>query len=140
MTERQKPYWHDGLRFTCTRCGACCQGAPGTIYFSPSELDALAAHLGEDRDALCQRAFVPYRDSYSARDDFENGRCYFYDPQKGCTIYAFRPMQCRTYPFWRCVLRDEAYWDELATECPGINEGECHEAREISQIASRSPI
>ena len=41
------PWYQDGLRFTCTRCGNCCTGAPGYVWVTPAELEALAAHLGE---------------------------------------------------------------------------------------------
>ena len=36
------PFWKDGLQFACQRCGQCCCGEPGIVYFSPSEFDALA--------------------------------------------------------------------------------------------------
>ena len=29
---RAEPWYRDGLRFACTRCGACCTGAPGYVW------------------------------------------------------------------------------------------------------------
>ena len=42
------PWYRNGLRFTCTRCGRCCGGGPGTIRASDDEIAALAAGLGMD--------------------------------------------------------------------------------------------
>ncbi len=135
----KRPYWHDGLKFSCQQCGACCCGEPGTIYFSCKELNHLAEYLNEGRDELIRRAFIPYRDGYTARDDLEGGRCIFLG-NEGCTIYPLRPAQCRIYPFWRVSLREKSHWEELAQTCPGINCGRYYSAEEISEQASKSPI
>ena len=38
------PWYRDGLAFTCTRCGACCTGAPGYVWVDADEIAALAEH------------------------------------------------------------------------------------------------
>lgn len=35
-------------------------------------------------------------------------------------MYNFRPVQCRTYPFWTGILADESSWKSEAKHCPGI--------------------
>lgn len=53
-----------------------------------------------------------------------NGDCIFYQEDKGCGVYDARPTQCRTYPFWREVMRTPESWALEAHQCPGINKDE----------------
>ena len=88
-----KRFWSDGLEFSCTQCGQCCCGEPGIVYFNPEEFEKLVEHLGKtknlDRETIIREYMWPYRDSYTARDDFPDGHCIFFD--KGCTVYEVRP-------------------------------------------------
>lgn len=44
--------------------------------------------------------------------------CIFFDRAAGgCSVYAARPNQCRTFPFWDYF---KTRVDELKRECPGI--------------------
>jgi Fe-S-cluster containining protein len=49
----------------------------------------------------------------------------------GCTVYEYRPLQCRTYPFWPAIVGSQADWDRESLECPGMNQGEGYSARSI---------
>lgn len=51
--------------------------------------------------------------------EFEDGfACIFFDTQKrNCSIYDFRPKQCRTFPFWEYF---KTHQKELEKECIGI--------------------
>lgn len=135
-------FWEKGLKFSCQQCGACCCGEPGIVYFSPAEFDRLCAHLAETRgltrEQIIRDMMKPCDDSYTARDDFEDGHCIFYD--HGCTVYDYRPSQCRDFPFWRCNLRNQDAWNKLARSCPGVNKGELHSPDEICEIAGNSRI
>lgn len=139
-----KAYWSDGLRFTCQACGKCCCGEPGIVYFSPEEFDKLATFLekrdGITRDVLIREYMRPYRDAYTARDDFDEGRCVFFEKGKGCTVYELRPSQCRDFPFWRSILQTPGAWEETAETCPGIGKGKLWTAEEIRAIAIKSRI
>ncbi len=96
------------------------------------------AYLGVDKDELLASHFLPYRDSYTARDDLDEGRCIFYED--GCSIYEVRPVQCRAYPFWRYILKDRRHWKEHAKQCPGMNRGRYYSPEEISEIAASSTV
>lgn len=61
-----------------------------------------------------------------------NGDCVFYD--KGCTVYAARPTQCRTFPFWSENLKSRTAWNELSEECPGVGQGQLYSVEEIGLI------
>ncbi len=51
-----------------------------------------------------------------------NGRCEFLGNDNRCRIYAVRPRQCRTYPFWPELMTPGA-WRAEAARCEGIGRG-----------------
>ncbi|MCL2326633.1 MAG: YkgJ family cysteine cluster protein [Proteobacteria bacterium] len=133
-----KQYWQNGLHFECQRCGKCCCGETGIVYFSPEEFDALAQHLekhkGISRETLQHDFMTPCDDSYSTRE----GHCIFFE--NGCTVYEVRPSQCRTFPFWRSILLDKNAWQNVAKTCCGMNNGKFWSAEEIRAIAAKSRL
>ena len=135
-------FWKNGLRFSCQRCGRCCCGEPGIVYFNPGEFDRLVEHLqktrGLSRETIVRDYMRPHLDSYTARDDFPDGHCIFVD--NGCTVYEVRPSQCRDFPFWRCNLATKDDWDETAQMCPGMNQGKLWTAEEIRAISSKARL
>ena len=38
--DESAPWYRDGLRFTCTRCGNCCTGAPGYVWVDADAMKA----------------------------------------------------------------------------------------------------
>ncbi|MCL2879795.1 MAG: YkgJ family cysteine cluster protein, partial [Treponema sp.] len=58
-----------------------------------------------------------------------NFDCIFWD--NGCTVYGFRPLQCRTFPFWKSVTAGKNAWNAEALSCPGMNQGALHSKDEI---------
>ena len=132
MSLSQEPWYADGLRFACTRCGNCCGGAPGTVLVSEAEIAALARRTGLPPDefrAIYTRRLRGGDVSLRERSD---GTCVLYGGERGCTVHLDRPRQCRTWPFWRSVLHPPARWAEEARDCPGIGRGPLHSAREIA--------
>ena len=127
-----EPWYWDGLRFQCTRCGHCCTGAPGHVWVNDEELAAIAAHRGEP---LVEVAGLYTRPAHRGRSLREkaNGDCVFYDRAAGCTVYPVRPRQCRTWPFWESNVRTPADWEATRRACPGAGQGELISAEEISQ-------
>lgn len=126
-----EPWYADGLRFGCTQCGRCCGGAPGFVWVSETEIDALAARLGLERAAFVRRyTRTVYRRGVSLVEK-PNYDCVFYDRQRGCTVYEDRPRQCRSWPFWRTNLRDADSWAEASADCPGMDQGERHDRTTI---------
>lgn len=132
-----RPYFFDaGLRFGCTGCGQCCTGAPGTVFMNEATSARIAAHLGLTRAAFLKRYAYPLRNGHSLKEK-ANGDCVFFADNK-CTIYAVRPTQCRTYPFWPETVRSEAAWRQTCKECPGIGEGRVYEKEEILSLVQES--
>ncbi|HBO53593.1 MAG TPA: hypothetical protein DD471_16505 [Planctomycetes bacterium] len=126
-----KPWYREGLSFSCTRCGDCCTGVPGYVWVEPTEIDALAKHLGLSVDNFGERYLRKVGRRYSLIEK-PGGDCVFFD--KGCSVYPARPTQCRTFPFWRSNLKSERAWDELADECPGIGQGKLFPVEEIEVL------
>ena len=125
-------WYQGGLRFRCTRCGNCCTGAPGYVWVNDEELAALAELRGEplaDVTALYTR---PVGRRRTLREK-ANGDCVFYDRQAGCTVYAVRPRQCRTWPFWESNTATPAAWAETCAVCPGAGQGDLIPAEEITR-------
>ncbi|MCH2582026.1 MAG: YkgJ family cysteine cluster protein [Planctomycetes bacterium] len=126
-----KPWYREGLSFSCTRCGDCCTGVPGYVWVEPTEIEALAKHLGLSVDSFGERYLRKVGRRYSLIEK-PGGDCIFFD--KGCSVYPARPTQCRTFPFWRSNLKSERAWDEIADECPGIGQGKLFPVEEIEVL------
>ena len=57
--------------------------------------------------------------------EFANGDCTFFDGQtRRCTVYAARPAQCRTWPFWESTTATPAAWRDVQRGCPGAGTGD----------------
>jgi Fe-S-cluster containining protein len=127
-----EPWYADGLRFTCTRCGNCCTGEPGNVWVTDEDLAAIADFRGEplaEVVGLCTRLA---RSGRSLREKL-GGDCIFWDRQQGCTIYPVRPPQCRTWPFWESNVATPEFWEDARAVCPGSGQGELISADEITR-------
>src|SRR5438067_8457163 len=95
-SDEDSPWYRDGLSFTCTRCGACCTGAPGYVWVEPAEIARLAAHRGESIERFTKAFVRRVGDRYSLIEK-PGGDCVFWDRKAGCTVYPARPLQCQTW-------------------------------------------
>lgn len=139
--ESCEPWYAAGLHFTCTQCGNCCTGGPGYVWISKEEIQRLAQHLKLTPGQVINRYCRSIDGKYSLRENRnERGEhdCIFLKEEKVsqgsngqqvvftrriCQIYDFRPLQCRTWPFWAENLRDPDRWNRSAQRCHGINRG-----------------
>jgi Fe-S-cluster containining protein len=118
-----KPWYSRGLRFQCTGCGDCCTGAPGYVWVNKAEIEALAAFLHISVEEFQQR-YVRQVGMRKSLIELAGGDCVFFDPDRRiCQVYAARPRQCRTWPFWLSNLASEKTWRQIADACPGCNHG-----------------
>ncbi|MEZ6107194.1 MAG: YkgJ family cysteine cluster protein [Pirellulaceae bacterium] len=91
----QKPWYHEGLPFTCTQCGDCCSGAPGYVWVVQEEIDGLAAKLGHTSDEF-ERLFVRKVGIRRSLKEYPDGDCLLLDPDtRKCTAYEARPASAR---------------------------------------------
>jgi Fe-S-cluster containining protein len=127
-----------GLRFCCQGCGRCCSGPGGYVFLTEEEGRAMATHLGCAPEEFFA-SFTRRAEGRTALIDVGNGNCRFLT-SRGCSIYAVRPYQCRSWPFWFANLRSREAWEEAARGCPGIGQGELHSAEEILRWLDGSPF
>jgi Fe-S-cluster containining protein len=126
-----EPWYKDGLRFRCTRCGDCCTGAPGFVWVNEDEVAALARHLGEPVEEV-RALYTRLTPRGSTLREKANGDCVFFDHRRGCTVYPVRPRQCRTWPFWESNVATPEAWRQTCAVCPGSGKGELISAEEIT--------
>ena len=132
------PWYIEGLRFECTACGKCCKNHGDGyeyVFSTRAERKRIASHLG-----LSLRAFeAEYTTKVAGRLSFtfKGDACVFLEDGK-CSIYAFRPLQCSTFPFWPELLEDRDTWEkDVASFCPGAGQGTLHDVAEIRAVAAK---
>ena len=161
LSESEKPNWFgDGLSFSCTQCGACCSGSPGSVRFSGEEMHTMASKLGISPEHFQEKyarvetqgeefRWLELKEVPTPAVEQPDGTllqsggldCIFLDrktvPGKAiCGVYDARPMQCKTWPFWEEIVEDEESWNEAASGvegCPGLGKGKKYSADEIAQ-------
>lgn len=119
------PWYAKGLRFSCRQCGRCCRGPGGFVWLTEAEAERIAGTLDMTPDRFGTR-FLRRVCGALALVDGAEGDCPFLDPKRGCRIYAVRPVQCRTFPWWPEVVEDEEAWADAGRQCPGIGHGTRH--------------
>lgn len=107
----------------CQECdGRCCRGSDGYVWLTMEELEALAAYRKLDLDSFTNLYIRTADGKLALQQRKINGEylCCFFDPfQERCTVYNYRPRQCRTYPFWEDFQDD---FRALLRECPGVKQ------------------
>ena len=130
------PWYKDGLQFQCTGCGDCCTGAPGYVWVNKKDITALAAEL-EITAAEVESQYVREIGVRKSLHEHPNGDCVFFDGKtRKCRVYAARPRQCRTWPFWDSNLRSPEAWAETCQVCPGSGTGRLYQLSEIESQRS----
>ena len=122
----KSPWYAAGLRFECQPdCGICCtnHGDYSHVYLENSDIAAMAEELGLTRREF-RRRYVKREDGWQILEMGEKD-CPFLDGSR-CNVYAARPIQCRTFPFWRENLDSPKSWEGLSEFCPGIGQGPRH--------------
>jgi uncharacterized protein len=127
----KSPWYRDGLRFECTGCGDCCSGEPGYVWVSDAEIAALATQLAMSVNDF-QNQYVRQVGAEKSLVERPGGDCIFLDiDSRKCTVYAARPVQCRTWPFWDSAIKRKKDWEETCRVCPGSGTGRLYNFEEI---------
>ena len=126
----------NGIRFECTGCGECCRARHGYgyIYVDLKERRRLAKPLGMSTAAFT-RTHCQKTDGWHHLKDPSNN-CHFLDGSR-CTVYAARPGQCRTWPFWPENMSKKVWELEVKRDCPGVGQGKLHTREEIEAILAK---
>lgn len=115
------------LRFKCRgpSCNRCCLGGEhgNLVHLSEEDRD----RLGEDLNRAKLRTYQG-----ETLMVLPVGKpCVFWAEGEGCTVYERAPRQCRTYPWWRGIMRDEKLYAAEKERCPGLGEGPRVPLREV---------
>ena len=130
---KEKKWYREGLKFSCTQCGNCCSGDPGYVWATKEEIREISKLIGRADGWLDKQHLRRVGLRYSLTEK-PGGDCIFLSRANGrtqCSIYSARPLQCRTWPFWTENLRSAHAWDRVGEICPGINKGTHHEFIQI---------
>jgi Fe-S-cluster containining protein len=148
--DNERPWYADGLAFECLQCGRCCAGPEqGYIWIDPAEIEAAAKFLGITPQQFADR-FVRREGNAMTILENQHNDCVFLlregdvarqatPAARSCAIYPVRPMQCRTWPFWKFNLSSPKAWCLAADRCPGINKGRLHSLGDIAAKRDISP-
>jgi len=130
--------WYSaGLRFKCRGCGGCCTGEPGYVWVTDEEIERISKAVGLPRYQF-ENSFVRLvAGKKKSLIELPGGDCVLFDPQtRGCRVYADRPVQCRTWPFWNQNIDRPSSWQKTAKFCRGCNnpEGKLYTEKEIKLL------
>ena len=136
---KKLPFYSRGLRFSCTRCSDCCRHESGFVFMSMKDVSMLASALKmESREFV--RAYCRWIPSVNGTEELSLKEksdldCIFWakTPVEGCSVYAARPLQCRSFPFWPSVVHDKDSWEYVAWDCPGMGKGSLHSGESIEK-------
>ncbi len=118
-----------GFHFTfnaakCSECGGkCCYGESGYIFTSIAEIEQISAFLHIPFEDFCLRYIRKVGTRFSliekeCNDKAKGISCVFFDEERlQCGIYAVRPKQCRTFPFWNMYKNGKG---DLPQRCIGV--------------------
>jgi len=138
------PWYADGLRFQCKKCGNCCCGPrEGYVWLTQKEVELIADALNVSVEQKLQKYCRSVGNRISLIERRDNKDCIFLQNKNGykhCLIYDVRPAQCRTWPFWASSLITDNAWQQAAKNCPGINNGPLYSFEEIQKIVDANAI
>lgn len=128
-------FYENGLKFECTQCSGCCRLDPGFVFLSYNDLDRLKNYfnISEDKfiEKYCRIVDMGENKRLSLVEK-PNYDCIFWS-NGICEIYDARPLQCRSYPFWKPFLTDRKSWNAEAESCSGMNHGRIRDRNEIDE-------
>ena len=113
------------LRFHCAKCGLCCGNTKERqrhILLLPKEAQEIAAVTSKPISVFANiiDGKEPY--TYEMKKTKENSACFFLADNL-CSIYSFRPLICRFYPFELGKGESKEPQFSFTRECPGIEKG-----------------
>src|SRR3984957_5007140 len=106
---RLEPTFSPRLRFTCTRCGACCRHVGAGVGLTGDDLTRLGKTAGVE----------PAHPMFADILESQAGVCSRLS-ENDCSVYSARPLMCRLYPFYVGVRADGTL--QLSVDhCPGVD-------------------
>lgn len=138
------PWYAKGVQFECQGSGQCCvsHGEYGFVYVTANDRKQMAKLRGlttsEFTRQFCLKEGGLFRLRDGPADDPKKPEakpCVFLE-NKRCTVYAARPTQCRTWPFWPETMSAKSWKKDVVKFCPGVGKGRIWPKEEIDAILS----
>ena len=121
MTSYRKWWEKEPLRFECQPdCFKCCT-KPGVVYFDKASIEN-ASKILRISSELFRKEFLQWDDGHWVHEVANGDPCAFLVPE-GCSIHNGKPIQCRSYPFWKENMTSKSMWSLVGAFCPGIGFG-----------------
>lgn len=132
-------WYKEGLKFKCQGCSHCCSIGPGYVWLSEEEINKIASFLKLPRDIFLKKYCLTAMGKISLKELLPSYDCIFLKDKK-CSIYEVRPLQCRTFPFWKDVIASKKAWDKMGKTCPGIDavDGRLYSQKEIDLLSEEN--
>jgi Fe-S-cluster containining protein len=133
-----KEIFKKGINFECQGSSNCCvsRGNYGYVYLSKKDQTKIVKYLNLSTN-LFKKKYCEFSDGYLHLKELNiDGNCQFLKNKK-CSIYAARPIQCRTWPFWKENMNAKKWKEELIDFCPGIGKGRLISASTIQKKINR---
>ncbi len=131
---KSETWWSEGVRFECQGSGQCCvsHGEFGFVWMTLDDRRRMARALKLRTSAFTRKHCIKTDGLYRLKDGADDA-CAFLK-EKRCSVYAGRPTQCRTWPFWPEVMSAKTWKKEVASFCPGVGKGRVWSSKEISDF------
>ena len=130
-----------GIKFKCQGSANCCisRGNHGYVFLSQKDLSRLSIYFKVTKDFF-KSFFCQTTDNFlHLKEIKKNGECIFLNKKK-CTVYAARPTQCRTWPFWPENMKPKVWNNEVLNFCPGIGKGKFLNKKKINKFLETDKI
>ncbi len=115
-------WYKKGLYFKCLKnCAKCCSGFPGYVWLTNDDIKNISKKLKISKKDFLKKYTRNVKNKISLIENLKNYDCPFLKDKK-CQIYEVRPNQCKTFPFWKNILKSRQSWDAERFNCPGIND------------------
>ena len=127
-----------GTNFECQGSGNCCvsRGSYGYVYLSLLDRKRLAKSFKLSLKKFTQKFCDKKNKYYHLKEINKNGDC-IYLIDKRCSVYKSRPIQCRTWPFWKENLNSKEWRLDIYNFCPGIGKGKFFSKENIQKIINK---
>jgi len=125
----------EGIRFECQGSSNCCvsRESYGYVYLSNKDI-LILSKFTKLKNVDFIKLYCDKTDGFTHfKEKKKKSKCIFLDKKK-CSVYEARPIQCRTWPFWKENMNTKKWNNEISKFCPGINKGRKISKKEIDKI------
>ncbi len=107
--------------FKCTRCGRCCHyGKNEYVKITKREYSIIGKYLNVSPEAMLkQYAKIVGKDILLRR---KNYKCILL-VHNACSIQSVKPVQCKTWPYWKENYHKLKFKRHVMVKCKGIMKG-----------------